>query len=91
MFRMSIPMFRVVPINRTRERPVKRIRPSEDSGERIVEAYFAVLTIVILGMIIGIFAYAVLYVIPDWQRPHSPRSQKNFPIIEFRSNSSEGR
>lgn len=91
MFRVSIPMFRVVPIHRTRERPVKRMRPSKDSGESIVEAYFAVPTIVILGMIVGIFAYAVVYVIPDLQGPRSPRNQQNFPITEFRSNSSQGR
>jgi len=38
------------------------------NGEQAAEAYFPVLTIVILAMIVGIGAYTVLYVIPNFQR-----------------------
>jgi hypothetical protein len=89
MFRMVNLMFRKVPIHQMRERPVKRIRPSKDNGERLLEAYFAVLTIVILGMIVGTVAYAVVYVIPSWQRSHSPRNQENPLVLDFRSHTSE--
>ena len=39
---------------------------SNDNGERLLNAYFAIMTIVIWGMILGLVAYAALYVIPDW-------------------------
>jgi hypothetical protein len=64
------------PMHRLHERRDRRPRRTRDSGERAVEACFAVLTVVILGMMIGMGAYAVLYVIPEWQRYHSQELQR---------------
>lgn len=82
VWRMAIPM------QWTQERGHSRRRRSSDDGERAVEAYFAVLTILILGMIIGIAAFAVLRVIPEWQRLHS-LDRMNHNRFEFESHSSE--
>ena len=57
-----------LPIYQINERPVPRPRRRRLSADRAVEIYFAVLTFVILGMIIGIGAYTILTVIPAWQR-----------------------
>jgi len=66
-----------------------RAQPSNYNPERAVEAYFAILTIVILGMIVGIVAYTVRAVIPELQRPHSPRSLRNPIDVLFESHSAE--
>jgi len=74
MYRIAIPMQRV---------PEKREagpRRAAFNGERAVDVYFTILTILILGMIVGIGAYAVNSLIPalqdyqspQWQRSHSP-------------------
>lgn len=57
-----------IPIFTTDNRPKSRQRRPTRRGDRAVEAYFAVLTFVILGMIIGLGAYTVLSVIPEWQK-----------------------
>jgi hypothetical protein len=64
---------------------------SNDNGERLLNAYFAIMTIVIWGMILGLVAYAALYVIPDWERSDSLRDQQNHQNFEFRSYPSERR
>ena len=72
MRRMVTQMDRtVIPMGRVHEPPAPRPRRSNDNGERIVEGYFAVMTILILGMIVGLAAYAVYKVIPDWERLHA--------------------
>ena len=74
MYRIAIPMERVTEKRETRPR-----RPRFD-GERAVEIYFTVLTIVILGMIVGIAAYAVNSLIPAWQEHQYQQWQRtNFP------------
>ncbi len=74
MYRIAIPMQTVA------EKREPRPRRPRINGERAAELYFAVLTIVILGMIVGVGAFAVNSVIPawqqyqsrEWQRSHSP-------------------
>jgi hypothetical protein len=56
------------PIYATDNRPKSRQRRPTRRGDWAVEAYFAVLTFVILGMIIGLGVYMVLTVIPEWQK-----------------------
>ena len=63
------PMQRIaLPIYQIDDRPVPRPRRPKHSANRAEEAYFAVLTFVILGMIIGLAAYTILTLIPAWQR-----------------------
>ena len=69
----------------------ERTRHSNDNGERALNAYFAVMTIVIWGMIAGLVAYAALYVIPDRQRSNSLRDQQNNQNSKFQSYPSERR
>ena len=74
MERIAIPMQRVA------EKREPRPRRPRSNGEKAAEVYFTVLTILILGMIVGIGAFAVYSVIPawqqfqsqEWQRTHSP-------------------
>ena len=69
-----------IPIERVAEKREPRPRRPRFDGERAVELYFTVLTVLILGMIVGLAAFAVNYVIPawqerqsqEWQRSHSP-------------------
>ena len=69
-----------IPIERVAEKREPRPRRRGFDGERAVELYFTVLTILILGMIVGVAAFAVNFVIPawqehqsqEWQRSHSP-------------------
>jgi hypothetical protein len=89
MYRIAIPMPRI------REKREARPRRGDFNGERAVEIYFAVMTVVILGMIVGIGAYAVHSVIPAWQKYQSPAWQRShFPrnltyprSVEFESHS----
>ena len=67
-----------------------RKRHSNDIGERALNAYFAVMAIVIWGMIVGLVAYA-LYVIPDWQRSNTLRDRQNNQNYDFQSYPSERR
>jgi hypothetical protein len=68
-----------------------RKRYSNNNGERALNAYFAVMAIVIWGMIVGLVAYAAFYVIPDWQRSNSLRNRQNNQNYEFQSYPSERR
>ena len=73
-------MDRAIPLQRVPEKREPRPRRPRFDGERAAELYFTVLTILILGMIVGLGAYAVNFVIPawqqyqaqQWQRSHSP-------------------
>jgi hypothetical protein len=64
---------------------------SNNNGERVLNTYFAVMAIVIWGMIVGLVAYAALYVIPDWQRSNSLQDQQNHQNFQFQSYPSERR
>ena len=67
-------------------------RRTDFNGERLMDAYFAVLTIVIVAMIVGLAFYTVRYVIPEWERHHPPRDQHyptNFPFQSPQSDSSQ--
>ena len=89
MDRIAIPMQRVPAKREPRPR-----RPHFD-GERATEIYFTVLTILILGMIVGIGAYAINTLIPawqeyqsqEWQRSHSSRNPAYLQGDESRSHS----
>jgi hypothetical protein len=75
------------PMYPTDKLPKLRQRGRTRRGEWAVEAYFAVLTFVILGMIIGLGAYMVLTVIPEWQKSLS--SQDHFQRLDLGPHSSE--
>ena len=89
MYRIAIPM------QKTHEKREPRPRRPKFDGERAVEVCFAVMTIVILGMLVGIGAYAVHSVIPalqkyqspEWQRSHFPRNLAYPQGIDFQSHS----
>jgi H+/Cl- antiporter ClcA len=75
MDRLAIPMQQTNERRITSERRNARPRRSNYDGERVVEAYFAVMILVIVGMIIGLAAYTVLRVIPEWEKSHSSRNR----------------
>jgi hypothetical protein len=78
MYRLAIPMQRV---HEKREAREIRARRPGFNGERALEVYFAVITIVILGGIVGLGAYAVFSVIPAWQKYQSQEWQRShFPV-----------
>jgi hypothetical protein len=84
MHRMVLPMLRIYEHRNTRP------KRSNHNPELAVEAYFAVLAVVILGMIIGLVTYTVYTVIPELQRSHSPR-RLQYPNALFESHSDERR
>jgi hypothetical protein len=61
------------PMYPTDKLPKSRQRRRKRRGEQAVEAYFSVLTFVILGLIIWLGAYTVFTVIPEWQKSLSSR------------------
>ena len=67
-----------VPMYRADERPNPRPRRPKNRGERAVEIYFAFLTFLILGMIIGLGAYTILSLIPAWQRFLSSQERPHY-------------
>jgi hypothetical protein len=77
MYRIAIPMPRVHEKRETRAR-----RPGFNA-ERVLEIYFAVLTVLILGGIVGLGAYTVLSIIPAWQKYQSPAWQKSHSPMNF--------
>jgi hypothetical protein len=93
-----IPKYRLaIPTQRTYENK-RELRPRrrDFNGERAAETCFTILTIVIFGVIVGISAYAVLSVIPkfqryqtpEWQRAHSPLNLVNSNGVESQTHSS---
>lgn len=72
-----------IPMQRTHENK-RELRPRrrDFSGGRAAETCFAILTIVIFGIIVGITAYVVpsaisklqRYRTPEWQRTHLPQT-----------------
>ena len=74
MYRIAIPMEGMHEKRETRE---TRARRSGQNGERALEIYFAVLLIVILGGMVGLGAYAVFSVIPEWQKYQSRQWQRS--------------
>jgi hypothetical protein len=66
-----------------------RRRRSDDYGERVLDAYFAVMTILVLGVIVGIGSYAIFSVIPALERSHSSRGPQYHQNFEFEPHSSE--
>jgi hypothetical protein len=89
---MAIPMQRV---HERREARETRARRPGFNGDRALDIYFAVITIVILGVIVGLGAYIVLSIIPawqkhqtsQWQRSHFPVNQSYPQSVEFQSHS----
>jgi hypothetical protein len=79
----------VIPIRWMQGPPTKPTRRSNYNREFAVEAYFAVLTVVILAMIVGIVTYAVQTAIPAWQRSLSSGSHTQ--RFEFGPHSSRPR
>ena len=66
-----------------------RRRRSDDYGERVLDAYFAVMTILVLGMIVGIASYTIFRVIPALERSHSSRGPQYHQHYEFEPHPSE--
>jgi hypothetical protein len=90
----AISMYRIaISMPGIREKREVRPRRRDFNDERAVEIYFAVMTALILGMIVGIGAYAVHSVIPawqkyqsqEWQRSHFPRNLTYPRSVEFES------
>jgi hypothetical protein len=80
---IATPMYPTAKLPKSRQpRPPRR-------GEQAVEAYFAVLTFVILGMIIWLGAYMVFTVIPEWQKSLSSRD--HFQRLDLGPHSSQFR
>ena len=73
MYRIAIPMQRMHEKREARETRARRLGFNAD---RVLEIYFAVLTIVILGGIVGLGAYIALSIIPAWQKYQSPAWQR---------------
>ncbi len=69
-----------IPLQRVAEKREARPRRPHFDGERAVELYYTVLTILILGMIVGIGAYAVNFVIPAWQEYQSHEWQRSHSL-----------
>ena len=94
MYRIAIPMQRM---HEKREARETRARRRGSNAERGLDIYFAVITIVILGGIVGLGAYTVLSVIPAWQkyqssawqRSHSPSTLAYPQNVEFHSHSAD--
>jgi hypothetical protein len=83
MDRTAIQMGRMRELRNTR-------RPrSDDYGERALDVYFTVMTILILGMIVGIGSYAIFRVIPALERSHSSRGPQYHQHYEFEPHTSE--
>lgn len=69
-----------IPMPGVREQREPRLRRPEFNGERAVEVYFTILTVVILGMIVGIGAYAVLSSSPHGKSTSLPsRRDRIYP------------
>jgi hypothetical protein len=91
MYRIAIPM------EIMHEKREARARRPGFNGEWALEIYFAVLTIVILGGIVGLGAYTVLSIIPAWQKYQSPAWQRSHSAVnlaypqsvEFQSHSTD--
>jgi hypothetical protein len=82
---------KAIPTVRIHEDRDPRPRRPKNNADRALEAYFAVMIMVILGSIIGLTAYAVHTVIPEWQKSHSPRNLQ-YPLnVLFESHSPERR
>jgi hypothetical protein len=95
MYRIAIPMQKAIPMQRMHEKREARARRPGFNAERALEIYFAVITIVILGGIVGLSAYTVISIVPAWQKYQSPAWQRShFPVnlaypqsVEFQSHS----
>ena len=89
MYRLAVPM------QRLHEKREPHPRRRSVDGERAVEVYFTVLTIVILGMIVGISAYTVRSIIPklkelqspEWQSSHYQRNHESPTDCALKSHS----
>lgn len=66
-----------IPIERVPEKREPRPRRTHFDGVRAAELYFTILTIAILGMIVGIGAYVVNSLIPAWQQYQSQEWQRS--------------
>ena len=66
-----------IPIERVPEKREPRPRRPPFDGVRAAELYFTILTIVILGMIVGIGAYVVNSLIPAWHEYQSQEWQRS--------------
>ena len=78
MYRLAVPM------QRLHEKREPRPRRRSFDGERALEVYFTALMIVILGMIVGIgaYAYSIIPTLkehqpPVWQRSHYQRNHES--------------
>ena len=67
-----------IPMYSTDEHPARRPRGQRPNGGWVLEAYFLVMTVLILGLTVGLVAYTVLTVIPEWQRSHSRERLQNY-------------
>jgi hypothetical protein len=92
MYRIAIPMQRM---HEKREASEARTRRPAFNPERALDIYFVIITIVILGGIVGLGAHTVHSIIPALQKYQSPAWQRSrFPVnltypqtVEFQSHS----
>ena len=67
-----------------KKREARPPRP-DFNPERALDAYFAVMMIVIVAMIVGLAFYTVRYVIPESERHRSPQNQHDLTNPQFES------